>query len=285
MNRSKNLVFATALLAISAASAAFALERNDYSAEILVDGRPLVEYASRGKTYVEARKGAEYEIRFTNRTGGRVGVAIAVDGLNSIDAKETSARDAAKWIVGPWETITIGGWQTSSGTARRFYFTDEPSSYGAWMGKTRNLGLVSVAVFREKLPDPPRRHWWSGLSGGRRDQAQPSEAPAAPMPSAEGSARGAEPQQKAAADTRQKKESLDDESAATGIGREVDHEVTRVAFDAESHPATVLDLRYEYHEGLARLGVLPRPRPRDPLDRRESARGYSDSWAPDPYRQ
>ena len=44
--------------------------------------------------------------------------------------------------------------RTSSTTARRFFFTSEDQSYGAWLGKTRNLGIISAAVFREKLPEP-----------------------------------------------------------------------------------------------------------------------------------
>ena len=83
-----------------------------FSMEILVDGWPLREHPARGKTYVEALQSREYSVRLTNRSGRRVAVALAVDGLNSIDAKTTSARDAAKWILGPHETITIDGWSS-----------------------------------------------------------------------------------------------------------------------------------------------------------------------------
>ena len=56
----------------------------------------------------------------------------------------------------------------------------------------------------------------------------------------------------------QAESSPDDELAATGIGRELQHNVRRVAFEAEAKPAAVLELRYEYHDALVRLGVLPR---------------------------
>jgi hypothetical protein len=75
--------------------------------------------------------------------------------------------------------------------------------------------------------------------------------------------------------------------AATGIGRQVDHSVRRVRFDAERHPAAVLEVRYEYRDALVRLGVLPQPfaRQDDPLRRRERARGFDDlDFAPDPYK-
>ena len=49
----------------------------------------------------------------------RVAVALSVDGLNTIDARHTSPWNASKWVLEPYETITIGGWQMSSERARR----------------------------------------------------------------------------------------------------------------------------------------------------------------------
>jgi hypothetical protein len=60
-----------------------------------------------------------------------------------------------------------------------------------------------------------------------------------------------------------------------------------VRFEGESRPATVLNLRYEYHDALVRLGVLPPEYAgrEDPLARRERARGFDDTgFAPDPFR-
>jgi hypothetical protein len=122
--------------------------------EILVDGVPLTEYHARGTIYVEARRGAEYSVRLHNVSDRRVAVALAVDGLNAIDAKSDSARRASKWVLDPWQTVTIDGWQTSSSSARRFYFTTEEDSYGAWLGRTANLGVIEAVVFREKLRRP-----------------------------------------------------------------------------------------------------------------------------------
>jgi hypothetical protein len=75
-----------------------------------------------------------------------------------------------------------------------------------------------------------------------------------------------------------------DDLAATGIGREVDRRVVRVAFDAEEHPALIVSFRYEYRDALVRLGVLSCD-DGDALARRERARGFEDDgFAPDPYR-
>jgi len=278
--------------------------------EILVDGRVAQEYASSGTIYIEALRGREYSVRLRNRTGERIAIALSVDGLNSIDAKTTTAFDAAKWILGPWETITLDGWQTSSATARRFFFTTERDSYGAWLGKTQNLGVITAAVFRERRPAPivgwlgrggaPGADAGDGRSSGapgpvpapRREAAgEASSAPPSPAETARNeSAAGSEvaPQLRQDPDRRKDaKARLSDELAATGIGRELDHRVRRIAFDEEDAPAAVLEVRYEYRDALVRLGVLdPCLEPGDPLARRERARGFEDTgFAPDPYRR
>src|SRR5882762_9501983 len=123
-----------------------------FEMEILVDGRPLEEYVARGTTYVEALAGAEYEVRVHNPLPYRVAVALSVDGLNTIDARHTSAWNASKWVIEPYGTINISGWQMSSDRARRFYFTSERDSYGAKLGQTSNLGNISAVFFRELRP-------------------------------------------------------------------------------------------------------------------------------------
>ena len=261
-----------------------AAEHGRYSMEILVDGVPLAEYASQGRTYVEAREEHEYSVRLRNHTSRRVAVALSVDGLNVIDAKETSARRATKWILGPYQTITLDGWQTGASTARRFFFTTEDRSYGAWLGKTSNLGVISAAFFREKRPDPApiyRPHGEAepdSRSEGKLSERQSSKRrdSGADRPSTPSTESRAPVEQEASEDL-----------AATGIGREIQHRVRRVAFDAEASPAAVMEIRYEYRDALVRLGVLQRPYGywTDPLERREQAHGFRElDFAPDPYR-
>ena len=290
MSRPKRNVFMLLSVTIPFLAAIFlgfsrpvrAIDGAGYTMEVLVGGVPLQEYAARGTNYVEALEGREYSIRLTNRTGERVAVALSVDGLNSIDARTTSAIDAQKWILGPWESITLDGWQTSSSTARRFFFTSEKHSYGAWLGKSKNLGIVSAAVFREKRPRPV-----STYENRMRDERR-SDAPYDGKDEAAGTSPPAAPQ--AAPESRKKSAelTLSDELAATGIGRELGHDVRRVSFDEESSPTALLELRYEYHDALVKLGALPRPCPPDgdALARRERSHGFTDSgFAPDPYRR
>src|SRR5260370_727994 len=128
------------------------VSENGLSVEVLVDGRPVNEYAARGRRYVEALENAEYELQIHNPLGTREAVALSVDGLNTIDARHTSSWEAHKWVIEPYGTIHVRGWQMSSENARRFYFTTERDSYGAKLGQTANLGVISAVFFRERKP-------------------------------------------------------------------------------------------------------------------------------------
>jgi hypothetical protein len=191
----------------------------NFELDVLVDGRPLTEYGESGRVYVDALQGAEYELRLRNSSPDRVAVALSVDGLNTIDAEQTSAWNASKWVIEPYETITISGWQMSSERARRFYFTNERDSYAAKLGRKANLGVISAVFFRE------RRRAISVF----KDEA--------PSPST-----GAESQARAEA-------SRGSSRAATGIGRDVRHEVRSVDMDLDSRPAAELTVRYQFSRG------------------------------------
>ena len=230
----------------------------NYELDVIVNGRPLAEYYARGRTYVEALQGAEYELRLRNPSSDRVAVALSVDGLNTIDARHTSAWNASKWVIEPYQTITISGWQMSSERARRFYFTNERDSYGAKLGQTANLGVISAVFFKERRRIVPLRPPYPVT----RDNSEP-ERPA--------KSRGAE----APSDNRAAAPLRDDDYAATGIGRNVHHDVRWVDMDLESRPAGEVTIRYEYYSALLRLGVFPRPTTYQPLQRREDSRGFS----------
>jgi hypothetical protein len=271
-----------------AAAASQAPERvivNDewFDVDVLVEGRPLEEYAARGRRYVEALQGAEYEVRIRNPLGVRVAVALSVDGLNTIDARRTSPMAASKWVIEPYQSITVRGWQMSSARARRFYFTTERDSYGAKLGQTSNLGVISAVFFRERQPvvitPPPldRRPYPVPLEDGERRSDSRRE-----QPSTSGSA-----QNRGGADRPKSAEiypAPDDDYAATGIGRNVHNDVRWVNMELQPRPVSEVTIRYEYRAALVRLGILPRPYPRpDTLRRRESSTGFEDRrYSPEP---
>jgi hypothetical protein len=256
-----------------------------FEVKVLVNGSTLEKYPSGGRVYVEARAGAEYKLRVRNPLPVRVAVALAVDGLNTIDAQRTTARDASKWIIEPYGTITVTGWQMSRTRARRFYFTSEQDSYANKLGRAEDVGVISAVFFRERrayaeaVPPSPRpldtqsQRDASELKG----ESQSDRASNAPAPSSSAAGAG-QPKQRAA--TR----ANDDEYAATGIGRSVGNDVRWVNLDLERDPAADVTIRYEYRPALVRLGILPRPEVAiDPLRRRERARGFKDPrYCPEP---
>jgi hypothetical protein len=237
----------------------------DFQIEVLVNGRPLAEYYARGRTYVEALQGAEYELRLRNSSPDRVAVALSVDGLNTIDARHTSAWNASKWVIEPYQTITISGWQMSSERARRFYFTNERDSYGAKLGQTADLGVISAVFFRERRRISPVTPPYP-ITREERGPDESMSTQKAPKASGE-----------SARDNRAVAPVPDDEYAATGIGRSVRHDVRWVDMDLDSRAAAEVTIRYEYYSALLKLGIVPRQQPREPypLQRREDARGFS----------
>jgi hypothetical protein len=255
-----------------------------FSVEVLIDGRAAAEYSARGRRYIEALERAEYELRIHNPTGSRVAVALSVDGMNTIDARHTSAWDAHKWVIEPYGTIFVRGWQMSSENARRFYFTNERDSYGAKIGQTANLGVIAAVFFRERKPVVITRVTPGGVereekstSRGEdrlRNEPLPSDAPSAGTLG-----------NRDAAKERSTNASPppDDESAATGIGRTINNGVTWIKMDLDPQPAGEIAIRYEFRAGLVRLGIIPRDYPRpDVLNRREKAEGFDPKYCPQP---
>jgi hypothetical protein len=232
--------------------------------ELLVNGAPQTRFEHDGRVYVEALKGQEYAIRLRNPFPVRVAVALSVDGLNTIDARVTTAADARKWVLNPYQTVTIRGWQTSGTEARRFEFTTEERSYAEALGKAANTGVIAAVFFKERVAP---LHDSANDAGSRRSPAGPAPQ-AAPVPA-----------RKAAA---AEKSRADEDYAATGMGRRTDHVVSRVWLDLEDRPALSVNIRYEFRPQLVKLGILPAEIRDDRLKRRERAQGFAEEFAPVP---
>jgi hypothetical protein len=273
MDRSLRLVslLVATLLAGQQAHAATDGGSSPFSAAILVDGRLVPEYAARGQIYVEAIRGKEFVVRLTNSSASRVAVALSVDGRNVIDARRTTAEAAAKWILGPGQTVDIPGWQVSGDTARRFFFTETSKSYARWLGDTANVGTMEAVFFRERC-----RAQSPLVSGDlRKDESSGEDGAPTPEPPALPEAGGSR-------DRAVRQSAASDRFAATGIGDRTSFRVRWAAFDQDPAPAARIALRYEFRSELVRLGVLPRDE--QELFARERARGFEHGYAPDPYR-
>jgi hypothetical protein len=285
------LVFSSLLMLFTAAVRVGAQEERTvrpeyggFDVEVLIGGSPLEVLYGRGRRYVEAREGAEYDLIVRNPLPVRVAVALSVDGLNTIDARRTSAWEASKWVVEPYGTIRISGWQMSGRRARRFYFTSERDSYAARLGRASDLGVITAVFFREAVPrsyrgTPPPPPY----DDDERDSAQSrSEAPAeSEMRAGSGAAKARRSDGGGAVAATPR---ADDGYAATGIGRSVEHDVDWIRMSLERAPAAAVTVRYEYRDALVRLGLLPRPwRDDGALRRRERSRGFEEPrYSPEP---
>jgi hypothetical protein len=254
-----------------------------FDVEVVVGGYPLEAIYGRGRRYVEAREGSEYDLIVRNPLPVRVAVALSVDGLNTIDARRTSAWESSKWVIEPYGTARIKGWQTSSTNARRFYFTTERDSYAARLGRASDLGVITAIFYREAVPPrprpvaPPPPYYDDDESGVPRSR---SEAPAEKESRAGEGAKGRGSEGATANAPRR-----DGGYAATGIGRSTRYDVEWIQMRLERSPAAEVTIRYEYRDALIRLGLLPRPYrdDEDALRRRERARGFEDHrYSPEP---
>ena len=271
MSRKTTLAAAVALL--FPAFGLFAAQRERFELSVIVDGHPTAEYPSRDKTYIEALRGRSFTLRLHNPTSERIAVPLSVDGLNVIDAKRTTALKATKWVLSPYQTVEIPGWQVSGETARKFFFTETERSYAKWIGDTRNVGTIEAVFYREKVraPDPPTREArpYSRQEEPRTGNSPPSARQESSADAQAGAAaRGEAP--------------LLEGYAATGIGERTSFPVRWVEFDEDPTPAASVSLRYEYRRELIRLGVLSGE---GDLYARDRGRGFEREYAPDPDRR
>jgi hypothetical protein len=271
MKRPTRIAVLLACLA-SASPGLLALDQQGFAVSVLVDGRPVPEYAGRGRIYIEALKGKDFVIRLSNPTSERIAVALSVDGRNVIDAKRTTELAATKWVLSPGESADIPGWQVSGQTARKFFFTDTAKSYAKWLGDTSNVGTIEAVFFRQRRRPPAPACKDEAFARPANETAQ------APSAARDGERAGAATGDAA----KRQKTSESDTYAATGIGDQTSFPVQWTNFEEDPTPAARIAIRYEYRPELVRLGVLPRE---DELFARDRSHGFEHAYAPDPYRQ
>jgi hypothetical protein len=245
----------TALLATTASGTSFAQSLVDIDLLDRDTGQRLPEYRHRAQTWVPGVPGHRYSVRLTNTSGERVLVVLSVDGVNAISG-ETAGTGQAGYVLGPWQSTEIAGWRKSMRDVAQFYFTDLPDSYAARTGRPDNVGVIGVAVFRERSYPRPY-HESAPIAreqddyGRRRDQAARAENKAAPAAPAARSEREA-----ASADAY----GGVGQSIGTGHGDREWSPVNRTEFVRASRtPAQVVQLRYDDVPNLVALGIMPRP--------------------------
>ncbi len=233
---------------------------NIVDVQIRVDGQTAPLYFQPGVTdrhYFQAFQGRNYSVVLHNTTDARIGVVIAVDGLNVVDGQHTDlGRTSPMYVLDPYETATINGWRTSTEEVRRFVFVDEDRSYATRTGQANgDMGWIRVAAYREI----PVQTWVPPYRVRRDMGGAPSPAPN--MDELQGKPQAAPQGAQKSLDRRSYSENMapeEDSSPGTGWGNRQWDPVQTTQFVAERSASDWITLRYEYASGLKALGIVPR---------------------------
>ncbi|QIL78883.1 hypothetical protein G7047_02275 [Diaphorobacter sp. HDW4A] len=247
-------------------------------------GRVLPVYLHQGEYWVAGRPGANYSIDITNRTGRRIMAVISVDGVNAITGKSASATADDGYVFSPWQNWAITGWRKSDSQVAAFYFSESDASYASRTGRPRDVGVIGVALFRERMPEPVRpappisrrspiqeESEKSGRYDGPAADARASTAPASPAPNASPApsaqppvvaAESAKPRaEEKSADFAAKRRPSPSPSLGTGHGSIETSYTSNTEFDAATRrPEQVVRFRYDSYANLVAKGVIPTPR-------------------------
>jgi len=213
-------------------------------------GELLATHYFRGEYWVAGRPGARYAIAVRNQRGERLLAVASVDGVNVVSG-ETAAWDQTGYVFAPWQGYEITGWRKSDAEIAAFEFTSAPDAYATRTGRAANLGVVGVALFRERavapvavVPD----------DDGRLRAEQSAESSAAPAaPAADGAANQAP--------ERSARRGMLADKLGTGHGGREYSAVSATEFERlHERPDEVIRIRYDSLRNLIAMGVIPPPR-------------------------
>ena len=237
------------------------------------EGRVLPLYWHQGRRYVVGKPGNEYAIRVRNGGSGRVLAVMSVDGVNIITG-DTASPQQSGYVLAPYESADIAGWRKSLARAAAFYFTALPDSYAARTGRPDNVGVIGVAVFRERARpialEEFRRKDTARDAARAENQSAPAPADHAPA-DAKAAASGSVAQST-------------QERLGTGHGRSETSYASYTRFErASDTPAETIAIYYDSYENLLAQGV---PVGAPPLARyRPNPFPDVERFAPDPRAQ
>jgi hypothetical protein len=239
-------------------------------------GTALETHYYRGEHWVAGTPGGRYSVSIHNRLGQRLLAVTSVDGVNVISG-DTAGWQQTGYVFGPYQGYEISGWRKSDRDVAAFEFTASPNSYAERTGRPANVGVIGVALFRERLPEP----------AAIASQASPSPPPAAAgasSPRAE-QAPAADAARAKAMDANEggpgRLAALPAPKLGTGHGAREASYVEHTDFSRESdHPNEVIRIRYDSLANLVAMGVI---RDRPPVAARPNAFPESPArYVPDP---
>lgn len=253
----------------------------------LDQGHLLNRIPHAGREYIEGRPGHRFAVTMHNQTGERVLAVLSVDGVNAISG-QTAGSSQAGYVLEPWQQVEIRGWRKSYSDIAEFYFTDLPDSYAARTGRPRNVGVIGVAAFRERRPQPmpyqppaisqPRYNpppYPSAPQYGSRDRAEGAAKSAAESSADSAAAIGGLERRQANAPQAQVQE------IGTGHGERRYDPVMQTVFERlSSRPNQRISLFYDSYQALVAKGVI---RERYYNDYARTPDPFPSGFAPDPH--
>jgi hypothetical protein len=276
------IALGSAACATSASAEPLRHERGGYDVEVLVDGMPAPTFSHRGESYVLGQLGERYVLRIANRTGRRVEAVVSVDGRDVIDGKPADVRKRG-YLVPAWGSVDIEGWRVSAREAAAFRFSSVADSYAARTGSAREVGVIGVAVFPERVTYYPRPPYYPSeipfsppYDRMEREGSRKSK-PAPPASRSGATADASEPPRAA--------EARGGPSPRPGLGTEFGEQlsapVREVPFvrAVPGRPSVTLGCRYNDEPGLVALGIdLDGPYRPDDTFLRQTATPFPTSY-------
>jgi hypothetical protein len=186
----------------------------------------------------------------------------SVDGVNVITGA-TAGFNQSGYVFDAHSSFEIAGWRKSDSEIAAFEFTAVPDSYAARTGRPQNVGVIGLAIYRERRPPPlavePQAYdeRLGGTPETSRDLLRKEADASSPAAAAGGVTEKAE--------RRQDESSVASRVApqlGTGHGQRESSYVTEVGFERDgTTPAEIIRIRYDSYDNLVALGVIRRARP------------------------
>ena len=264
------VVAATAIAATASMDASAIGRLADVTVTDRSTGQTLPVYFAKGEYWVAGTPGAKYSVSVANASGARILAVMSVDGVNVLNG-ETAGIEQSGYVFNAYQRYDVNGWRKSNSEVAAFEFVASPASYAERTGRPANVGVIGVALFKERVyqppvsVSPPYRPYYDDRksapyganesaadSAGATGSAQNRPAPAAPAQSQASEYGGSAKRAEAAPAMREK--------LGTGHGEREYSQVSNTAFNrAQTVPNETISIRYDSRENLVSMGVIPAP--------------------------
>jgi hypothetical protein len=236
-------------------------------------GTELVPHLYHGEYWVAGTPGAHYAIEIENRLSERLLAVASVDGVNVISGA-TAGWDQTGYVFDPGEQYRITGWRKSDAEIAAFTFTDSADSYAGRTGRPANIGIIGVALFRER---PPERVY--SPPDLKESTAEPEAAPMPDAAAARNAPSGGASRAEASAPAQSV---LPAPKLGTGHGEREASYVHHTDFNRlQPQPNEVIRIHYDSLNNLIAMGIVKRPR-RSPPNPNPFPASPEQQYAPDP---